>query len=546
MKHKPLVTGIALASLFFAALLPPEAYPNGKFALLVCATLVFFASLSERRIAPGYAWGGLAAFGILMLHSLVLSVDLHRSLDFISILWAYYCLLGFFLYAGFEPLKPVSAAMVALSIVVAGYGLYQYFWGFDQLYDYVFYSSSDQVFKTPALDRIAERRVFSTLALPGTLWGFLVMALPFHAVLWGRNRYVNAILAVSAALVMAAGFLTRSFGFLVGLFTLAGVWLLLRHRRILWNRIAVLSIVLIIVGGAFYSARRGAIDEANPFSLRFKTWISAWTIFADQPLGTGLNTYGAVYPRYMLPGGNETQYTHNTFLQLLSEAGYFFVFAMGALLLLGIRGWTRGSYRDVSSPMLAALAVWVVHNLVDINVYFPSVGVLGAVLVGVLLHRKPIENTPSKGLTAAMALASIAVLGFSALNMVSSELQLRAKAEFEENRIAAAAATLEQAKTFMPINSSLHHESGEALLNLYHNRREPQLLASATESFRLAIALSPEKSGPHAGLGLSLSSANRVDEALEEIRIAQSLYPDSKYLMAVARLLQNRRASASN
>src|SRR5207247_1454869 len=113
-----------------------------------------------------YLWGGLLAFGYLLLHAFLISVDPYRSLEFTSVLWAYYCLFGFFFYAGFEPFKPVAICMVVLCVIVSGYGLYQYFWGFDQLYNYIFYAGSDQVIKIPALERVASKRVFSTLALP--------------------------------------------------------------------------------------------------------------------------------------------------------------------------------------------------------------------------------------------------------------------------------------------------------------------------------------------------------------------------------------------
>ena len=40
MKNKPLVSLLAFSTLFFAMLLPPEAYPNGKMAVVICATFV--------------------------------------------------------------------------------------------------------------------------------------------------------------------------------------------------------------------------------------------------------------------------------------------------------------------------------------------------------------------------------------------------------------------------------------------------------------------------------------------------------------------------
>ena len=541
MKSKPIVFGLALASLYFAVLLPPEAYPNGRVAVLLCATFAFFAAVIEHRISSKFLWGGMILFGLLLAHSLWISVDLYRSLEFLTSIWTYYCLLGFFLYTPADPLKPVAVSMVALSIIVSGYGLFQYLWGFDQLQNFIFYSASDQVVKAPALDRVASRRVFSTLALPGTLWGFLAMALPFHAALWSRNRIANALLAGSAVILLAAGFLTRSFGFLLGLLALALAWLVLRHRKVIWNRITVVLLVLVIAGGAFYSARRGVIEGANPAALRFKNWVSAWTIFSLNPLGTGLNTYGVVYPRYMLPGGNETQYTHNTPLQLMSELG-FPLLAAAAIAFLFAAGRWKGRLREASPYLVLALVVWCIHNLIDIDVYFPSVGVIGAVLAGALFRKdSAVYAQPGKGVRVLVSLMGVAAIVFSGFAFLASELQHRAQMEYESNKPLVAAETLAQAKALMPINSSLYHESGEVLLDLYTKKRDPKHLAAAKESFIRAIALSPLKVGPHVGLGLCLSSANNREDALKEIRIARGLFPDSAYVQAVARLMEQHR-----
>src|SRR5207247_9282835 len=115
MKPKPIVCGLAFAALFFAVLLPPEAYPDGKMAVLLCATFPFFISMAERRIAPKYLWGGVCLFGLLLVHSFWLSVDLYRSLDFITVVWTYYCLAGFFVYAGFDSVRRLALSMFALS-----------------------------------------------------------------------------------------------------------------------------------------------------------------------------------------------------------------------------------------------------------------------------------------------------------------------------------------------------------------------------------------------------------------------------------------------
>jgi len=66
-------------------------------------------------------------------------------------------------------------------------------------------------------------------------------------------------------------------------------------------------------------------------------------------------------------------------------------------------------------------------------------------------------------------------------------------------------------------------------------------LTEATESFRTAIALSPKKSGSHIGYGLCLSTANQMPEALEQIRIAQQLFPSSAYAQSIHQLMLRER-----
>ena len=378
---RPAVLVLALSSLAFAVLMPPEAYPAGKMGVVLCSTFAFLAAVSERKIPGPYLLGGILLFSFLLLHSLAVSVDTFRSLEFLVLIWAYYCLLGFFVYASFDSVTFFAWVTVLLAAVVSAYGIYQYFWGFDSLRSYIAYSISEQA--DPVLNRIADRRVFSVFAVPGTLWGFLLAALPAHALLWKQHRLYDAVLVLSALTLLAAGLMTRSFGFILGLFVL----MVACRRRLHCNKAVAAVVILAIAGGLFYVARSGTIGASNPVTLRFKNWVSAWNIFALNPLGTGLNTYGIMYPQYMQPGANETQYAHNTPLQLISELGYPSILAAMSLVVFLVRagasriGGSRGFY------LLLSLLAWLLHNAIDVNVYFASVGVLGPVLVGILLSR---------------------------------------------------------------------------------------------------------------------------------------------------------------
>jgi hypothetical protein len=363
--------------------------------------------------------------------------------------------------------------------------------------------------------------------------------------LWRKTRHylVDVTLIVSAALLLAAGFLTRSFGFLLGVFVLVFLGVLLRYKRVVWNRITPIVLVLIVLAGVFYSARRGVIEGSDPVGLRFKNWVSAWNIFATRPLGTGLNTYGVIYPVYMQPDANETQYVHNTPLQLLSELGYPLILALITVLIVHAKrfGDLFPSVRSEKFWLILAGAVWLTHNMVDIDVYFPSVGVVGAVIIGALFAKDPREYPASPRLSfAAFGVFATIVVLFAGIACLSSELQQRAQIEYENKKLPAAVATLETARQLCPINSSIFHDSGNIQLELFQATREPHYLTAATSLFQRAVALSPEKAGSHIGYGLCLSSANRMTEALEQIHIAQRLYPSSRYAQSIAQLMERR------
>jgi hypothetical protein len=361
--------------------------------------------------------------------------------------------------------------------------------------------------------------------------------------LWRRKLALDLVLILSAAMVLVTGFFTRSFGFLLGMSVLVSGLVWIRYRKLVWNRITPVLLLLVVIAGVFYSARHGVIEGANPAGLRLLNWASAWNIFAVHPLGTGLNTFGVIYPEYMMPKGNETQYVHNTVLQLLSELGYPLIIGLLIVVFINagrLRGLVRWN-RPAALWLMLALLVWITHNLIDIDVYFPSVGVVGAVVIGALFAREQnLLPSPSKLLVTFSGLLALSAVGFSALACVASELQSRAQIEYENKKLVTAVQTLDDARRICPINSSLYHDSGEILLELYQRTHNADYLQRATDTFQTAIELSPQKAGSYIGYGLALSSANRLNEALDEIRIAQTLYPSSPYAQSIARLIGQR------
>ena len=234
-------------------------------------------------------------------------------------------------------------------------------------------------------------------------------------------------------------------------------------------------------------------------------------------------------------------------LQLLSELGYPLIAVVYLIIVINaktkprIPGSRTFAANDPRFYLCLALAVWIFHNLIDIDVYFPSVGVLGTIIVALLLQRSNLRVQRLPGFwTAAIAVASFVVIVFSGMVFISSELQNRAQGEHEAQKRLEAAATLEDAKQICPINSSLYYDSGDVLLDLYQRTRDQKFLVRAISSFQRAIQLSPDKVGPHIGLSLCLSSAHNLDAAIQEIHTAGRLYPGSPYVLSISKLMEQR------
>ena len=129
----------------------------------------------------------------------------------------------------------------------------------------------------------------------------------------------------------------------------------------------------------------------NPITLRLITYGTALEIFRDFPVtGAGLGNYGTLNPRYQTSPRFVTQFAHNTPLQLLAEGG---VVLVAGLLCVGVAGrrW-KSSQNQIQRKVLScdplylgiigSLIAWFVHNGLDIDFYFPSLGALGFLVLG--------------------------------------------------------------------------------------------------------------------------------------------------------------------
>lgn len=272
-------------------------------------------------------------------------------------------------------------------------------------------------------------QAIGTFASRNSLGNYLAMLLPVvvlmilrpsnHGRSRSRSRHTAAglWLWLGVLLLLLSGLLASLSrgGIASGLLVLMLAWLLLGSPRRddspgAWRRwvprllpLAVLVFVM-ASGGWNWLARFETGDAARSLNWR-DTWLAAQHFW---PLGSGLGSFGAVFPRFQAPelGRWYVNQAHNEYLQILLECGVIAVplaLALGYLLLRRIAllwgsrrgggGWER--------PDAVALACGLgflaqaLHAGVDYPWRIPATAMLGAFLLGGFL-REPKSGAPER------------------------------------------------------------------------------------------------------------------------------------------------------
>jgi len=236
------------------------------------------------------------------------------------------------------------------------------------------------------------------------LWGtisYLLTGRPAYTAALGYNA-VGTTLATGLPILLGLGLQARGRPRLAAAaaaaFTLVGLaltfargaWLggaaglllfiVLLPRQSLRPVLALLAAVL-IAGGLALANAAGALGERaesasapGVVSDRVAMWRASLAMLRDRPLlGSGLNTFSLIYPRYRLPQDRAAgqPFAHNIFLNMAAEGGLAGLGAFLAVLAttgaLGLRWLRRGDAgeRVRAASVLAAAAALMIHQQVD-------------------------------------------------------------------------------------------------------------------------------------------------------------------------------------
>lgn len=262
------------------------------------------------------------------------------------------------------------------TIVMAGFiigflAIYQYFFGFQHLADYVSKQGIDGQF---TLDYINRKRVFFPFITPNALAGYLIMVIPLTII------YKDAfwlLIPISLSL-----FLTQSLGGFLSLFMGIAICSYLQGR--LRKRSLVILSGLLLMGGIIFIIRLQMPGQhLRPlFSAvtRVTYWQETIELIKSHPLiGMGPGNFNLSHSRY----------AHDSYLQLWAEAGIFglcsFIWLIFSIVKSNVKSLKNGPSKTPITLPLTSCVAFLIHNIVDLTFFLPEVSFIFWVLSGLLL-----------------------------------------------------------------------------------------------------------------------------------------------------------------
>jgi O-antigen ligase len=306
--------------------------------------------------------------------------------------------------------KRLVFALLAIGVFEAFYGLIQYLTGWQQIFAYVkkFYLEDATgtyinrnhfagllemilpfavVFalqqvralrrRTPE-DGAQAKRILSSKEFPLLVFWFFVAALLFTTLFFSGSR-----MGIISALVS-----------LLAVLTLSGTAALSARTRIVVGVLFLLGIsgLAVWIGSDPVIRRFETLGQQynQPGHDRISIWRDTLRLIRRHPLlGTGLGTFGVVYPSVQTAFlNNFVDHAHNDYLQIASELGL-----PGAILVFGTVFWVlgltvrrcrkSGEERDkaVSYGCLGSITAILLHSLTDFNLYIPANGLVFVIIL---------------------------------------------------------------------------------------------------------------------------------------------------------------------
>lgn len=383
-------------------------WPNQLVAIFVFAALVWLV-LDPGRLAARV--DTLFVLPLIWLVALTVSIpgSINRQVSADTFVYFAVCVWLFYTAAWYVRDGAVAAQVFGglglATVLVCLMALQQYLGGLEETRAFAALYLDPSTIPADLALRMKSNRVFAWFfGYPNALAGYLVLVFaPVFAWIWARARRWDGrvkwvTLVLMAGLMIVCLVLTGSRGGLLAFaamgVTALGLLSLGRGQGITLVGGAVLA--LLVVG--FVAQRSGLVRGGmDSVGSRLDYWRGAAAIARDHRwTGTGPGTFGSIYPTYKTTRSEEARLVHNDFLQMWSDSGMLAGIVFAALWLVAVRDafrLARERLGDAAAVAIcAALVGWVVHGVVDFDLYVPGVALPAFLLLGALQGLKELPD----------------------------------------------------------------------------------------------------------------------------------------------------------
>lgn len=256
-------------------------------------------------------------------------------------------------------------------------------------------------------------RVFSTIGHPNALGQFIVLSVPFVALMLTRTQHRASRLALGLLLILNGAVLlaTVSRSALLGAGVLCALsvlpvrrFLAAERRRITLGQSFALSLLVVLgtsVGFLFFAERFShAFEIGRSSAARALMWGYLGQMIDERPIGWGLETLAFTTPKFT--GADIYAYeslttvidrAHNELVQLVLTLGPLGLFVFALLLLLLLHAaWKCTDSADL--PLLKVTAAGICAYMATVMFGFPTIatGALFWVCFGICIGLLPVTQ----------------------------------------------------------------------------------------------------------------------------------------------------------
>ncbi len=334
----------------------------------------------------------------LLFFLITIIISAYRSFDAVRALKQIYeffnAILIFWLVTNLEYKKKriLLFAIFIPSIFIAFYALDQYFIGFKHVLNRLKSVAPDYQF---AERTILSKRVFATFLSPDMLAGYLILIIPINIALLIenlKNRKRVFLFSIYLFILCITLVLTKSLGGWISLVISLGIFtfLLAKSKKfysydylIIFFILASISIVILTSRWQFF------FDLKNPHNSivqRYYCYKTTVEIISKHPLnGIGIGNFRHYYQRYKPKDALFAGFSHNSYLQLWAEAGFFgiaFFFCFVTSVIYKSSKKLKENKDVLYLGLYTTSISFLIHNTLDSTFFFPEVAYFWWLIIG--------------------------------------------------------------------------------------------------------------------------------------------------------------------